>query len=112
MTGMTEFAPVEEFSDYPVFCQPVLKEDNPSLATWIDGWVVESTGDFATDIETGGRYAEIAVAYARSKNSASFIELVLNDINIKTLIGESPLSCIEYGFFSRIAQIAYCGSLN
>jgi hypothetical protein len=46
------------------------------------------------------------------KNSASFIELVLSDINIKTFIGETPLSGIEYGFFSRIAQIAYCGSMN
>jgi hypothetical protein len=36
-------------------------------------------------------------------NSGSFIELVLSDINIKTLIGETPLSGIEYGFFSRIA---------
>jgi hypothetical protein len=50
--------------------------------------------------------------YARSKNSASFIELVLSDINIKTFIGETPLSGIEYGFFRRIAQIAYCGSMN
>jgi hypothetical protein len=56
--------------------------------------------------------AELAVAYAWSKNSASFIELVLSDINIKTFIGETPLSGIEYGFFSRIAQIAYCGSMN
>jgi hypothetical protein len=36
----------------------------------------------------------------------------LRNINIKTLIGETPLSGIEYGFFSRIAQIAYCGAMN
>ena len=71
---------------------------------------VQATGDFAADSETGN--AELAVAYARSKNSASFIELVLSYINIKTFICETPLSGIEYGFFSRIAQIAYCGSLN
>ena len=64
---------------------------------------VQATGEFAADAETGRRYAELAVAYARSKNSASFIELVLSDINIKTFIGETPLSGIEYGFFSRIA---------
>ena len=74
--------------------------------------VVESTGDFAADTETGRRYAELAVAYARAKNCPSFIELVLSDINIKTFIGETPLSGIEYGFFSRMAQIAYCGSMN
>jgi hypothetical protein len=73
---------------------------------------VQATGDFAADTETGRRYAELAVAYARSKNSGSFIELVLSDINIKTLIDETPLSGIEYGFFNRIAQIAYCGSMN
>ena len=71
---------------------------------------VQATGDFAADTETGRRYAELAVAYARS--NASFIELVLSDINIKTFIGETPLSGIEYGFFSRIDQIAYCGSMN
>jgi hypothetical protein len=71
---------------------------------------VQATGAFAVDSETGN--AELAVAYARSKDSASFIELVLSDINIKTFIGETPLSGIEYGFFSRIAQIAYCGSMN
>jgi hypothetical protein len=106
------FYPVGQLSDLPVFCRPVLKHGNASLALWIDGWVVQATGDFAADTETGRRYAELAVAYARSKNSASFIELVLSDINIKTFIGETPLSGIEYGFFSRIAQIAYCGSMN
>ncbi len=42
----------------------------------------------------GRRYAEHAVAYARHKNSSSFIELVLSDINIKTFIGETPV-CTE-----------------
>jgi hypothetical protein len=53
----------------------------------------------------------ISVAAARSlmSHSASFIELVLSDINIKTFIGETPLSGIEHGFFSRIAQIAFAG---
>ena len=64
---------------------------------------VQATGDFAADTETGRRYAEIAVAYARSKNSASFIELVLSDINIKTFIGETPLSGIEYTGFSAVS---------
>jgi hypothetical protein len=50
---------------------------------------VQATGAFAVDSETGN--AELAVADARSKNSASFIELVLSDINIKTFIGETPL---------------------
>jgi hypothetical protein len=45
---------------------------------------VQATGDFAADAETGRRYAELAVAYARSN------ELVLSDINIKTFIGETP----------------------
>jgi hypothetical protein len=49
---------------------------------------VQATGAFAVDSETGN--AELAVADARSKNSASFIELVLSDINIKTFIGETP----------------------
>jgi hypothetical protein len=49
---------------------------------------VQATGDFAADAETGN--AELAVAYVRSKNSASFIELVLSDIIIKTFIGETP----------------------
>ena len=45
---------------------------------------VQATGDFAAHTETGRRYAELAVAYARSN------ELVLSDINIKTFIGETP----------------------
>ena len=106
------FYPVDQLSDLPAFCRPVLKHGDASLALWIDGWVVESTGDFAADTETGRQYGEHAVAYAKHKNSASFIELVLSDINIKTFIGDTPLSGIEYGFFSRLAQIAFCGPMN
>jgi hypothetical protein len=112
MTGMTEFAPAEEFSDYPVFCQPVLKEDNPSLVTWIDGWAVYPTGDFEQDKKIGYCFADIAIRFAREKQNAGFVYMVLGAINFKTLNRMIIPGGIEYGSFQRVSQIAYCGSMN
>jgi hypothetical protein len=106
------FYSVAELSELPLFCRPVLKDGDASRAAWIDGWTVEPTGDFVADMTTGRQYAELAVAYARSKADPGFIEFVLSAMNIKTLIAEINPGGIEYGFFSRIAQIAYCGSIN
>ena len=65
------------------------------------------------DWETGRRYADLTVAYARKTRSPAFIAFVLDAIQLKTVVnGNIAISSIEYGFFQRIAQIAYCGSLN
>jgi hypothetical protein len=41
-----------------------------------------------------------------------FVYMVLGAINFKTLNRMIIPGGIEYGFFQRVSQIAYCGSMN
>ena len=105
--------PVRQFGPLPEFCKPSLREDNPSIMTYLDGWEVKPTGQPKADAETGRRYAEEAVSYARQTGSPAFISFVLDAINLKTVMSQAnPLSVIELAFFDRLAQIAYVGSMN
>ena len=60
----------------------------------------------------GRRYAEHAVAYARHKNSSSFIELVLSDINIKTFIGETPVCTENLIRVDDVMESLNCGMIG
>jgi hypothetical protein len=105
--------PIRQFGPLPEFCKPNLKEDDPSIMTYLDGWEVKPTGDAKKDQETGRQYAEEAVVYARQTRSPAFISFVLDAINLKTVMNDAnPLSVIELAFFDRLAQIAYVGSMN
>jgi hypothetical protein len=105
--------PIGQFGKLPEFCKPSLKEGNPSIMTYLDGWEVKPSGDPAVDLETGRRYAEETISYARKTGSSAFISFVLDAINLKTAINQAnPLSAIELAFFDRLAQITYCGSMN
>jgi hypothetical protein len=56
--------------------------------------------------------------YARQIGSATFISFVLEAITLKKYLdgltpGAAPSAVgIESGFFQRLAQITFCGSLN
>jgi hypothetical protein len=107
-----------QFGNLPEFCKPRRKEGNPSVFSYIDGWEVVPTGDVFADFETGRKYAEMTVAYARQIGSATFISFVLEAIALKRFCdGVSPALAlnavgIEAGFFQRLAQITFCGSMN
>jgi hypothetical protein len=110
--------PARQFGKLPEFCRPRCKDGNPTIFTYIDGWEVVPTDNVFADFETGCRYAEMTVAYARQIGSATFISFVLEAIALKKFCeGVEPSSArntflIEAGFFQRIAQITYCGSLD
>jgi hypothetical protein len=110
--------PAAQFGNLPEFCKPRRKEGNPSVFTYIDGWEVVPAGDVFADFETGRKYAEMTVAYARQIGSATFISFVLEAIAMRKFCdGVSPESAlntigIEAGFFQRLAQITFCGSMN
>jgi hypothetical protein len=105
--------PIKQFAGLPEFCTLILKDGNAAFLTYIDGWEVQPTGDTVADLETGRKYAEMTVAYARKTRSPAFITFVFDSIQFKTAIdGVKAVSAIEYGFFQRIAQIAFCGSMN
>jgi hypothetical protein len=109
----SEGFPLGQFGPLPEFCKPSLREDNPAIMTYLDGWEVKPTGDATADTETGRRYAEETVAYARRTGSPAFISFVLDAINLKTVMNQAnPLSVIELAFFDRLAQIAYVGSFD
>jgi hypothetical protein len=109
--------PAGQFGNLPEFCKPRCKEGNPSVFTYIDGWEVVPTDDAFADFETGRKYAEMTVAYARQIGSATFISFVLEAIALKKFCdGVVPAApntfLIEAGFFQRLAQVTFCGSLN
>ena len=70
------------------------------------------TGDPRVDWNLGTSFAGMAVSYARSKREPGWIRFVIASIHWKALHGIITPSNIEHGFFARIAQLAYCGSLN
>jgi hypothetical protein len=110
--------PIKQFGELPEFCEPNLKEGDPSTMIFMEGWKVKSTGDAIADRELGQRYAEMAVAYARKTGSPAFISYVLGEINLRGVLNhilEDPAPstlAIECGFFERLGQITFCGSLN
>jgi hypothetical protein len=107
--------PVQQFGELPEFCAPTMKDGDPLTMIFIEGWNVRSTGDADADRYLGRRYAEMAVAYARSTGSPAFIAFVLGEINLRTVLhnvannSASPTLVIEYGFFERLAQMAFVG---
>ena len=48
----------------------------------------------------------------RRNHNAGFVYMVLGAINFKTLNRMIISGGIEYGFFQRVSQISYCGSMN
>jgi hypothetical protein len=106
------FFAVRQFRGLPSFCKPAFKEGDASLVAYIDGWAVEPTGDTPTDVAAGRAYAEEAIEYARTIGSPAFIAFVLSQIVDKAVMSGKSAPLIEYGFYQRLAQIAFCGSLN
>jgi hypothetical protein len=90
----------------PFFCV------DPMLPPGIDGWNVQESNDPELDRITGELYADIAVRYAREQGNSGAIGFILATIIHKASTGRLVPGQIERGFFDRIAQIAYCGSMN
>ena len=57
-------------------------------------------------------YAEEAIAYDRTIGSPAFIAFVLSQIVDKVVMSGKSAPLIEYGFYQRLAQTAFCGALN
>jgi hypothetical protein len=106
------FFAVRQFRGLPSFCKLAFKEGDASLVAYIDGWAVEPSGDTSTDVAAGRSYAEEAIAYARAIGKPAFIAFVLSQIVDKAVIEGKSAPLIEYGFYQRLAQTAFCGALN
>jgi hypothetical protein len=70
--------PASQFGKLPEFCKPRCKEGNPSIFTYIDGWEVSPTDNVFADFETGCKYAEMTVAYARQIGSPTFTAIFIS----------------------------------
>lgn len=80
---------------------------------YIDGWKPSGpTGDFDLDFLTGELYADIAVKHARQIKDPAFVGMVMAAIYFKTTRGLIKMGATEQGFLTRIACLAYVGSLN
>src|ERR1035437_2309263 len=106
------FVPVADLADLPIFCAPVLTIDDPTLACGIDGWNVDRSGDHITDWNRGQDYADLAVAYARTKRDPAWIGFILASIAFKVRFGLMTAGSLEGGFFTRIGKLAYLGSMD
>ena len=69
-------------------------------------------GDENTDRMLGELFADAAVRYARAVNDPAFVGMVMAAIYFKTTRGLIKMGDTEQGFLSRIARLAYVGSLN
>lgn len=78
----------------------------------LDGWRVEPFGDWDIDVAYGEGCADAIVRYAREIKQPQIISFVLWAIIRKAQVGAIVPAAIENGFFNRLAQLAYCGSMN
>jgi hypothetical protein len=60
----------------------------------------------------GELYADAAVKYAREIKDPAFVGMVMAAIYFKTTRGHIKMGSTEQGFLSRIARLAYVGSLS
>lgn len=86
-------------------------EDERSYEAW-DGWVVETTGDPATDYKLGQDYAAIAARIANANDNPGVISFSLSSIYLKQAHGLIEAGEIERGFIDRISRLACLGALN
>jgi hypothetical protein len=89
---------------------PFFVESGPG---YYDCWRVgDPSGDNDMDRMLGELYADIAVRYARAVRNPAFVAAVMSTIYFKTARGLIPMGATERAFLSRIAGLAYVGSLN
>ncbi len=80
---------------------------------YFDGWKPgEPSGDVGLDTLLGEIYADIAVRHARAVHDPAFVGMVMAAIYFKTTRGLIKMGATEQGFLTRIARLAYVGSLN
>lgn len=80
---------------------------------WTDFWCPDyASTDHGLNLTLGELYADMAVRHAREKADPMALELVMTVIKHKAIKGEITIGPIEIGFFHRIAQLAYVGSLS
>jgi hypothetical protein len=80
---------------------------------YFDGWKPpEPVGDEEFDRILGELFADAAVKYARAIRDPAFVGMVMAAIYFKTTRGLIKMGATEQGFLSRIARLAYVGSLN
>jgi len=80
---------------------------------YIDGWKPpEPVGEEDLDRLLGELFADTAVKYAREVRDPAFVGMVMAAIYFKTTRGLIKMGATEQGFLSRIARLAYVGSLS
>jgi hypothetical protein len=80
---------------------------------YIDGWKPpEPVGDDGMDRMLGELFADIAIRYAREIKDPAFVSMVMAAIYFKTTRGLIKMGATEQGFLTRLARLAYVGSLS
>lgn len=101
------------WADLPQFMRPYRNPLTPNKVEWIDGWVVESSGDVAMDRIIGEAYAIEAARKASKYQNPSLVTFAISCIIEKSracaLTGECA---IEHAFISKLASMACAGAKN
>jgi hypothetical protein len=87
---------------FPTFCAPILKDDDPAMATGINFWAVQPTGDAEADLFLGDLYGQEAVWFIREHTAPAFLNCVLNWMGAGLLDDGRCVGSLERGFLERV----------
>jgi hypothetical protein len=98
----------------PSFVRTVLDPSDPSRVIGVDWWPLTDDPELEPGVNCalGTLFANEAVKYARARQEWGAIARIVGAIHEKIRAGLLVPGNMEAGFFSRLCQLAYFGSLN
>lgn len=100
-------------ADLPQFMRPYRNPLAPGKVEWVDGWVVESSGDVEMDRIIGEAYAIEVARKAGKYQNPSLVTFAISCIIEKSRVGALTSECaIEHAFISKLASMACAGVKN
>jgi hypothetical protein len=93
-------------ADLPTFCEPVLKEDDPTMAIGIDFWPATLNdlllGDERVDYDVGDLFGQEAVWFIRHRHSPALLGAVLIWMGFRLHDERRCPGPLERGFLDRV----------
>jgi hypothetical protein len=95
--------PTEVWADLPIFCEPVLSEDQSKVAG-INFWAVEASGDPEGDYAWGEFLGDEAVRYVRDHGAPNFLTAALQWMGAVLHFEDRCPGPLENGFVYRVLR--------
>lgn len=97
----------------PQFMRPYCSPLTPNKVEWVDGWVVETSGDLELDRILGEFYAVEVTRLANEQNNPSLVTFAIACLMEKSKSNQlTSEGAIESAFVGKLARMACAGSKN